>query len=99
MAALHRTQILLEPEQHQALAQMAQDAGRSVSDIVREILRERLARETKEAKHRELMETLARLKKFCDEVQAKHGVIDFDPVEEVREEADREMERVLRGEG
>jgi beta-phosphoglucomutase-like phosphatase (HAD superfamily) len=33
-----RIQILLEPEQHRALRQMAQREGRSVSDLTREIV-------------------------------------------------------------
>ncbi|HKP51093.1 MAG TPA: ribbon-helix-helix protein, CopG family [Chloroflexia bacterium] len=35
---LYRTQILLEPEQHKALAELAKREGRSISDVVREIL-------------------------------------------------------------
>ncbi len=33
-----RTQILLEPEQHEILKEMAQNENRSVSEIVREML-------------------------------------------------------------
>lgn len=36
---LYRTQILLEPEQHQELAAIAQRENRSLSDLVREIIR------------------------------------------------------------
>jgi predicted DNA-binding protein len=39
---LYRTQILLEPEQHQALAQIAAQEGRSISDVVREIIQHSL---------------------------------------------------------
>lgn len=35
-----RTHLLLEPEQHRSLAQIAQREGRSVSDITREIVQE-----------------------------------------------------------
>jgi predicted DNA-binding protein len=35
-----RTHLLLEPEQHRALRQMAQREGRSVSDLTREIVQE-----------------------------------------------------------
>ena len=35
-----RTHLLLEPEQHRILAQIAQREGRSVSDITREIVQE-----------------------------------------------------------
>jgi predicted DNA-binding protein len=42
---LYRTQILLEPEQHQSLSRIARRQSRSVSEIVREIIREYLAEE------------------------------------------------------
>jgi hypothetical protein len=35
-----RTHLLLEPEQHQTLAQIADREGRSVSDLAREIVQE-----------------------------------------------------------
>ena len=36
---LHRAQILLETEQHQALAEFARYEGRSISEVVRRIVR------------------------------------------------------------
>jgi predicted DNA-binding ribbon-helix-helix protein len=36
--ALHRTQVLFEPEQHRALTEMARRQRRSLSDLVREIV-------------------------------------------------------------
>lgn len=38
----HRTQILLEPEQHKALTEIAQREKRSLSDVVREMLEKQL---------------------------------------------------------
>ena len=35
---LHRTQILLEKSQHEALTQIAQEESRSLSEIVREMI-------------------------------------------------------------
>lgn len=40
---VHRTQILLETEQHQALAAIARRQNRSLSDVVREMLDRELA--------------------------------------------------------
>ena len=37
MTTLHRAQFLLEATQHEALADLAQREGRSISDLVREI--------------------------------------------------------------
>ena len=39
---MHRTQILLEPEQHKALTEIAQREKRSLSDVVREMLEKQL---------------------------------------------------------
>ena len=39
---MYRTQILLDPEQHQALAEIARREKRSVSDVVREMLRKQI---------------------------------------------------------
>lgn len=41
---LHRTQILLEPDQHQALQRIARAEKRSMSDVVRDAVRKELKR-------------------------------------------------------
>ena len=38
-----RTQILLEPEQHQILTEIARQENRSLSDLIRELVDERIA--------------------------------------------------------
>jgi hypothetical protein len=43
MSILHRAQIMLESEQYQALAEIAEQEGRGVSDLAREIVRQHLA--------------------------------------------------------
>ncbi|NUM49094.1 MAG: ribbon-helix-helix protein, CopG family [Anaerolineales bacterium] len=43
----HRTQILLEPDQHQALTEIARQEKRSISEVVREMLRQQLAERKK----------------------------------------------------
>ena len=43
MGTLHRAQLLLEAEQHQALVKIAEQEGRSISDLVREIVEQHLA--------------------------------------------------------
>jgi predicted CopG family antitoxin len=40
---MFRAQIMLEPEQHDALTEIARREKRSVSDVVREMLRQQLA--------------------------------------------------------
>ena len=51
-ARMQRTQILLEPEQHRALTDLAQAEGRSLSDIVREFIQTQLVLREHERKIR-----------------------------------------------
>lgn len=51
-ARLQRTQILLEPEQHRALSDLARAEGRSLSDIVREFVQAQLAQRAQEQRTR-----------------------------------------------
>jgi hypothetical protein len=99
MSTLHRTQILLEREQHQALTQMARRSGCSVSELVRQTLRERLAQKAREEKDAEVREALEWFRGLRERIRAKHGVLNVDLVEEVRQEADSQLERIWRGEG
>ena len=46
---LHQTQLLLEPEQHRALAAIARDEGRSISDVVRDTIRQQLESRIRQA--------------------------------------------------
>ena len=46
---MYRTQILLEPEQHEALAEIARREKRSLSDVVREMLQKQLEERKKNA--------------------------------------------------
>jgi len=98
MSTLQRTQILLEREQHKALTEMAHRSGRSVSDLVREIVRERLTQKTREEQDAEFYEAIEWFDKLRERFRAKHGVLNVDLVEEVREEADSQLERIWRGE-
>jgi predicted transcriptional regulator len=59
----HRTQVLLEPEQHRALTEMARREGRSVSALLREMIRLRIdprnrAAEEARRKHLAQLETI-----------------------------------------
>ncbi len=41
--SLYRTHVMLEPEQHQALKEIARREGRSVSEVTREIVQQGIA--------------------------------------------------------
>src|SRR5438309_9826898 len=92
---LHRTQILLEPEQHRALTAIAQGEGRSVSDLVREIVAQQLEqlKNAINADQKRHLEALERIRAFREAILAERGgqPIDIDVVEminQMREERD-----------
>ena len=51
MSTLYRAQLLLESEQHQALADIGEREGRSISDLVREIVGLHLAERNQQAEN------------------------------------------------
>ncbi len=87
----HRTQLFLEPEQHEALSHQARQEGRSVSEVVREYVDQGLERSRAEIDRR--LRVLDELARLSDEI----GPISGDPIAEVREERDREIVAVLTG--
>ena len=95
---LYRAQILLEPEQHDALAEMARQENRSISDVVREILREWLATRDRDAQRQRELQALEELTRLRLKIQEQHGVYTGDLLAEAREERDEDIERVWRGE-
>ena len=46
---MYRTQILLEPEQHKILTEIARQEKRSLSDVIREMLDKQVAERKREA--------------------------------------------------
>ena len=98
MGNYYRAQILLEPEQHRTLAELAKREGRSISDLVRESVQVYLAERDRETQRERRMRALDALTEMRERIQAEHGVLSFDPVAEMREERDRDNDRVWRGE-
>lgn len=95
---LYRTEILLEPAQHQALAEMAQREGRTISDIAAEMIGEKLAERqpVQPPKKDEYLARLDRLSREWQRAYAERGgrEPEFDVVEEInrmREERDAEL--------
>ena len=94
MSTLYRAQILLEPEQHQALTEIAQREGRSISDLVREIVGRHLAERDREVQLQRELQAIQELTHIRKQIQEQHGIYHVDLVAEVREERDRDTERV-----
>lgn len=87
-----RTQLLLEPEQHRALAEIARQADRSMSDVVREILRQALVEKEKEAQQQRAAAALQRLNQLREAVAPYAG----DPIAEARREREQQVDAVWR---
>jgi hypothetical protein len=95
---LHRTEILLEPEQHQKLADLAEREGRSLSAVVRSILARELQRQepTRSGRSAETGDPLVSLRRAQEEMLARRGgspvAVDVEEmIREMREERDEEI--------
>ena len=98
MSNLYRAQLLLESEQHQALAEIAEQEGRSISDLVREIVEEHLTERREQAQQLRALQAIERLAEIRAELREEHGVFQGDPLAEVRTEWEANVERLWQGE-
>lgn len=98
MSTLHRAQLLLEPEQHAALARIAEREGRSISNLVREIVGQHLAQRDDEARKLTALQAIEELTQMRTMLREQHGPYRGDPVAEVRAEWEEDVERLWRGE-
>ena len=94
MSTYYRAQILLKPEQHRALAALAQREGRSISDLVRESVQAYLEERAREVELQREQEALDTLDEIRERIKARHGMLDLNLVAESRDERDRDNERV-----
>lgn len=96
MNKMHRAQILLEPKQHQELAEIAQEKGTSISEIVRTAVREWLAERSQDAIVRKRLEALKQIDQHRMAILARRDgkplEIDIaETIEQIREERDDEL--------
>jgi predicted DNA-binding protein len=92
----YRAQILLEPEQHKKLAEIAAHAGRSVSDVVREAVAEYVVTRSHEDQWERRLKALERIKQHREELRRQNGgkPFEIDVVElihQMREERNNEL--------
>jgi len=92
----YRAQILLEPEQHKKLAEIAARAGRSVSDVVREAVTEYVVIRTHEDERERRLNALAKIRQHREAMLRERGgkPFEIDTVElirQMREERDNEL--------
>jgi metal-responsive CopG/Arc/MetJ family transcriptional regulator len=89
--ALYRTQILLEERQHQQLERIARESGRSMSELVREIMADYLRRTAKETATQRALAALDALAEIRHEIESKNGMMPESLLEDMREERAREL--------
>jgi hypothetical protein len=97
MTTLRRVQLLLEAEQHEALASIAKEEQRSISDLVREIVGRHLAERERLARNVGALQAIERLTQIRTRLQEEHGLFPGDPLADVRAERQGDVERVWRG--
>lgn len=90
----HRTQVLLEPEQHQELLALAQSQNTSISAVLRRIL-EHYLNEQQLEKQLEALKQLTALRK---KIRERSGVYLGDLIAQAKEEKENHIERILRNE-
>jgi metal-responsive CopG/Arc/MetJ family transcriptional regulator len=89
--ALYRTQILLEDHQHKQLERIARESGRSMSELVREIIADYLTITAKATATQRALAALDALAEIRREIEEKHGLMPESFLEDMREERDREL--------
>lgn len=103
---LYRTQILLAPEQHKALAEIAHKEGRSISDVARQTIGLGLKqlKQSEEADLQKKLDALERIRENKNKILKRRGgkPIDIDVVElinQMREERDAHILAVIANAG
>jgi hypothetical protein len=94
----YRAQILLEPEQHNALVEVARREKRSISELVREIVDRWLSQQDEQHLWEKRMQALERLGQIRERIQQEYGSYKGDLIEEARSEREDDFDRIWRGE-
>jgi len=95
---MHRAQILLYPEQHRALSELALEEDRSISDVVRDILQQYLEERSHAARLQRERQALDDLRQIRERIEYRYGVYQGDLVAEARAEREAQMNTVQSGE-
>ena len=93
----HRTQILLEPEQHSALVEISRQEERSISDLVRRIISQYLKERARDTERQRAIQSLEKLTVLRRKIEQRSGIHQGDLIAETRAERDEQMGRVWSG--
>jgi hypothetical protein len=94
MVQKYRAQILLEPEQHKTLQEIAHREGQSISEVAREVIRLGLqVLETdSEILWQKRMAALERLNQIRQKIQEDKGIYEGNLVDEARKDRQRQID-------
>jgi metal-responsive CopG/Arc/MetJ family transcriptional regulator len=95
MTELIRVQVLLEKGDQAELQEIAHERGKSVSEILRELVRQYLE-EQRRAEAEQFRRTLAKVREIRERNVAQYGVYEGDLMRDVRDEHEREQEEQWR---
>jgi len=91
MTELIRVQVMLDKSDQDELREIAKEQGKSVSELLRELVR-RYLEEQRRAESEQFRRTLAKLREIRERNAARYGVYEGDLMREVREDYEREQE-------
>lgn len=94
---LYRAQILLEPAQHQALAEIARQNERSISELVRDAIRAYLQTQGTADLRERRKRAEERLLAIREAVEERYGVYEGDLLAEARDEREDDDRRIWNG--
>jgi HPt (histidine-containing phosphotransfer) domain-containing protein len=92
--ALYRAQILLDESHHAGLERLARESGRSMSELVRDMLDDYLARASEEEATCRALAAIDELGGLRQSVERQHGTLAVSLLDELREERDAEVNSV-----
>ncbi|MBC8509790.1 MAG: hypothetical protein H8D34_33500 [Chloroflexi bacterium] len=89
----YRAQILLEPEQHQALSEIAEQRQQSLSHVVREIVEDYLVEHDLDEQLQQEIQAVKALADLRRKIQKRRGLITDDLLAEARQERSAELDQ------
>jgi hypothetical protein len=87
----YRAQLLLDKAQHAELEKLARESGRSMSDLVREIVAGYLTQASEEESFRRSLGALDSLAELRHQIESAHGPLPRSFLDELREDRDSEI--------
>jgi len=88
----YRAQILFEPEQHQALSEIAAAHQQSISHIVREIVQDYLVERNLDEKQRQEIQAILALAELRVAIEKQHGIVTENLLAEARQDRAAELD-------